>query len=222
MDKKTYLLFKNFMTACMEEDGVHGREHIYRVLYNGLEIAKTEENVDYDVLITACLLHDIGRKEENENPNLPHALAGGDKAYDFLIKHGFEKDYAEKVKHCIQNHSKKRGDIELSLEAKILFDADKIDLTGAIGLARTLMYQGAFSEPIYIRHPDGTISDGERDTEPSFLQEYKCKLEKIPSCLYTRKSREIAAKRQKIAAAFYKNLYQEVSVTADRKDLYRN
>ena len=75
MDKKTYLLFKNFMTACMEEDGVHGREHIYRVLYNGLEIAKTEENVDYDVLITACLLHDIGRKE-NENPNLPHALAG--------------------------------------------------------------------------------------------------------------------------------------------------
>lgn len=169
MDKKTYLLLENFMIACMEEDGVHGREHIYRVLYNGLEIAKTEENVDYDVLTAACLLHDIGRKEENENPGLPHALVGGDKAYDFLVKHGFEKDYAEKVKHCIQNHSKKRENIELSLEAKILFDADKIDLTGAIGLARTLMYQGAFSEPIYIRHPDGTISDGEKDTEPSFF-----------------------------------------------------
>lgn len=211
MDKKAYLLLKNFMNDCMEEDGVHGREHIYRVLYNGLEIAKTEENVDYDVLIAACLLHDIGRKEENENPNLPHALAGGDKAYDFLIKHGFEKDYAENVKHCIQNHSKKKENIELSLEAKILFDADKIDLTGAIGLARTLMYQGAFSEPIYIRHPDGTISDGERDTEPSFFQEYKCRLEKIPSWLYTRKAREITAKRQEIAAAFFKTLYQEVS-----------
>ena len=104
----------------------------------------------------------------------------------------------------------------------ILFDADKIDLTGAIGLARTLMYQGSFSEPIYIRCPDGRISDGEKDTEPSFFQEYKCRLEKIPSWLYTRKAREIAAKRQEIAAEFYKSLYQEVSVTADRKDLYRN
>ena len=213
MDKKTYLLLENFMIACMEEDGVHGREHIYRVLYNGLEIAKTEENVDYDVLTAACLRHDIGRKEENENPGLPHALVGGDKAYDFLVKHGFEKDYAEKVKHCIQNHSKKRENIELSLEAKILFDADKIDLTGAIGLARTLMYQGAFSEPIYIRHPDGTISDGEKDAEPSFFQEHKCRLEKIPSRLYTRTARELAATRQGIAAAFYKSLYQEVSET---------
>ena len=210
-DTKTYLLLDNFMTACMEDDGVHGREHIYRVLYNGLEIAKTEENVDYNVLIAACLLHDIGRKEEKENLGLPHALVGGDKAYDFLVKHGFAKDYAERVKHCIQNHSKKRENMELSLEAKILFDADKIDLTGAIGLARTLMYQGSFSEPIYIRCPDGRISDGEKDTEPSFFQEYKCRLEKIPSWLYTRKAREIAAKRQEIAAEFYKSLYQEVS-----------
>ena len=93
----------------------------------------------------------------------------------------------------------------------ILFDADKIDLTGAIGMARTLMYKGTFSEPVYIRKPDGTISDGERDTEPSFFQEYKYRLEKIPSLLYTKKAREIAAKRKKIAEAFYKNLYQEVS-----------
>ena len=57
------------------------------------------------------------------------------------------------------------------------------------------------------------ISDGEKDTEPSFFQEYKCRLEKIPSRLYTRKAREIAAKRQGIAAAFYKSLYQEVSET---------
>lgn len=93
----------------------------------------------------------------------------------------------------------------------ILFDADKIDLTGAIGMARTLMYKGTFSEPVYIRKPDGTISDGERDTEPSFFQEYKYRLEKIPSLLYTKKARELAAKRKEIAEAFYKNLYQEVS-----------
>lgn len=45
---------------------VHGghREEAEPILYTALIIADTEENVDYDVLITACLLHDIGRKEQ--------------------------------------------------------------------------------------------------------------------------------------------------------------
>lgn len=217
MDKKTYSLLENFMFACMEEDGVHGREHIYRVLYNGLEIAKTEKDVDYDVLIAACLLHDIGRKEEAENPGLHHAAVGGDKAYDFLLEQGFKREYAEKVRHCIQNHSERIENSEQSLEAKILFDADKIDLTGAIGLARTLMYKGSFLEPIYERKPDGTVSDGKSDAGPTFFKEYKCRLEKIYSWLYTEKAREIAAKRQEAAAKFYNSLYQEVSMACENR-----
>lgn len=67
------------MFSCME-DSVHDKEHIYRVLYNALNIAKTEENVDYDVLICACLLHDIGRKEQFENPSLCHAKVGAELA----------------------------------------------------------------------------------------------------------------------------------------------
>lgn len=55
------------MLSCME-DSAHDKEHIYHVLYNALEIAKTEMNIDYDVLIASCLLHDIGRKEQFENP----------------------------------------------------------------------------------------------------------------------------------------------------------
>ena len=45
------------MLSCTE-DSAYDKEHIYRVLYNALEIAKTENNVDYDILIAACLLHD--------------------------------------------------------------------------------------------------------------------------------------------------------------------
>ncbi len=50
MDKKTYSLLENFMLSCME-DSAHDKEHVYRVLYNALEIAKTESNVDYKILI---------------------------------------------------------------------------------------------------------------------------------------------------------------------------
>ena len=82
MDKCTFDLLENYMLACME-DTAHDKEHIYRVLFNALEIAKSEDAVDYDVLICACLLHDIGRKEQFENPQLCHAQVGAEKAYQF-------------------------------------------------------------------------------------------------------------------------------------------
>ena len=79
MNQQNYTLIENYMLSCME-DSAHGKDHIYRVLYQALEIAKTEENVDYDVLITACLLHDVGRKEQFANPKVCHAMAGAEKA----------------------------------------------------------------------------------------------------------------------------------------------
>jgi len=80
MNRETYCLLENYMLSCME-DSAHDREHIYRVLFNALEIAETERGVDYDVLIGACLLHDIGRKEQFENHALCHAMVGSEKAY---------------------------------------------------------------------------------------------------------------------------------------------
>ena len=71
MKKENYELMENYMLSCME-DSAHDKEHIYRVLYHALEIAGEEVDVDYDVLIAACLLHDIGRKEQFADPTLCH------------------------------------------------------------------------------------------------------------------------------------------------------
>lgn len=212
MNKETYSLLENYMLSCME-DPAHDKEHIYRVLYNSLEIAKTEDHVNYDVLIAACLLHDIGRKEQFENPALCHAAVGGEKAYQFLLTHGFETCYAEQVKQCIQTHRVRKNRLPQSLEAKILFDADKLDVTGALGIARTLLYKGIVSEPLYSLLPDGTVSTGESDTTPSFFQEYKYKLEKLYSNFYTKKAAAIAKERQPIAVEFFNHLYQEIGLS---------
>lgn len=203
------------MLSCMT-DTAHDKEHVYRVLYNALEIAGEENNVNYDILIAACLLHDIGRKEQFENPALCHAEVGSEKAYQFLLAHGFETSYAEQVKQCIQTHRFRKSNPPQSLEAKILFDADKLDVAGAIGIARTLVYKGIVSEPLYNMLPDGTVSTGENDVAPSFFQEYKYKLEKIYSSFYTKKAVEIAKERQHSAIEFYNSLYQEVNLS------YRN
>lgn len=215
MKKETYLLIENYMRSCME-DSAHDKEHIYRVLYNALDIARTQENVDYDILICACLLHDIGRKEQFENPGLCHAMVGAEKSYHFLLKHGFDEEFAKQVSDCIRTHRYRENNPPQSIEAKILFDADKIEVTGAIGIARTLIYKGKVSEPLYSLLPDGRVSNGENDSEPSFFQEYKYKLENIYTRFFTKRGAEIAKGRQKAAVSFYNSLLEEVSISYEK------
>lgn len=215
MTNQVYRLLEDYMLSCMG-DSAHDREHIYRVLYSALEIARGERDVDYDVLICACLLHDVGRREQFENPALCHARVGSEKAYSFLIKQEFEESFAARVRHCILAHRYRNNNVPESIEAKILFDADKLDVTGAIGIARTLFYKGQVSEPLYSVDGEGRVQDGAHDTSPSFLQEYKFKLENIYSHFYTEKGREMALSRRQAAMDYYESLLEEVRPIYDK------
>lgn len=221
MKQETYQLIESYMNDCMK-DSAHDKEHVYRVLYNALNIADTEENVDYDILITACLLHDIGREEQFGDPRLNHAEIGAEKAYQFLIKHDFSEEMADKVRMCIRSHRFRGNDKPQSIEAKILFDADKMDASGAVGIARTLIYKGQVGEPLYSLQPDGMVSDGINDEEPSFFQEYKYKLENLYDYFYTRKGAQMAKERRQAAVTFYNDILREVKEAyTDGKDKLR-
>ena len=209
MDRTTYAQWEAFMLASME-DSAHDKEHVYRVLSNALVIAEGEKAVDHELLICACLLHDIGRPDQIRNPALCHAQVGADKAYAWLLEKGFAPDFAQKVRDCILTHRFRKNRPPQSLEAKILFDADKLDVVGAIGVARTLVYKGTVSSPLYTRKETGEISDGREDVEPSFFQEYCYKLEKLYDRFYTDRGRELALARRSAAVSFYENLYREV------------
>ena len=141
MKRSDYETLERYMLDCMT-DSAHDSEHIYRVLFVALDIARFEEGVDADVLIAACLLHDIGRREQFENTSLEHALVGAEKARKFLLAQGFDQNFADRVASCIAKHSYRRNDPPCAIEEKILFDADKIDVSGALGIARTLIYAG--------------------------------------------------------------------------------
>lgn len=214
MNRQTYKNIEQYMQACMD-DSAHDREHVYRVLYAALDIANQEEGVDMDVLIAACLLHDIGRKEQSENSKVCHAKVGAKKAYQYLTSNGFSESFASQVKACIKSHRFRSKNPPETMEAKILFDADKVDATGAIGIARTLMYQGQMDEPLYSLTADGQVSDGSADEQESFFQEYKFKLEGIYEKFYTRRGMELAARRRAAAAAFYQALFSEAGNTVE-------
>ena len=59
MTRETFALLEKYMLSCAG-DAAHDSEHVRRVLYLALEIAETEEGVDRDLLIAACLLHTLG------------------------------------------------------------------------------------------------------------------------------------------------------------------
>lgn len=210
MDRAAFSMIDQYMLSCME-DSAHDKEHVYRVLNNALVIAREEQNVNYDILICACLLHDIGRPDQLRDPDLCHAAVGSEKAYIFLQNNEFDESFAGQVRDCIRTHRFRKNDQPESLEAKILFDADKLDVVGAIGIARTLVYKGTVTEPLYTRKPDGSISNGAEDELPSFFQEYHRKLEKLYDRFYTAKGAELARERQSAAVSFYESLYREVS-----------
>lgn len=214
MNKQTYQIIESYMLSSTE-DSAHDKEHIYRVLNNALVIAEGEENVDYDILITACLLHDVGRIDQMKDPKLCHAAVGSEKAKKFLLSQGYPENFAETVANCIRTHRFRKNAPPQTLEAKILFDADKLDVVGAMGIARTLAYQGALGAPLYTKLPDGSISDGTGDVPYSFFREYKFKLENLYDRFYTQKGRELALQRRSAAESFYNSLYNEVVQSCD-------
>lgn len=214
MNRDTFRRIEAYMLACMR-DSAHDKDHVYRVLYNAMTIAKTETVADMDVLIAACLLHDIARQDQLNDLAICHAQLGSERAYDFLLGLGWPEEQALHVRACIRSHRFRRSDPPLSMEAKILYDADKLDVTGAIGLARTLAYNGAAGEPIYTNAPDGTILDGSGEEPDSFCREYRFKLEGVYDRFLTRTGAELARKRRQAAQDFYRSLMDEVTETVD-------
>lgn len=196
------------MLRCMG-DSAHDKEHVYRVLSIGLDIACGLPEADKDVVIAACLLHDVGRKEQFDDPRLCHALVGAEKARGFLLGNGFSPDFADAVAGCIAAHRFRSGRDPESIEEKILYDADKVDVTGAMGVARTLMYQGHEGIHLYHIGAGGLPSDGAEDKAPSFFREYRRKLKGLYEGFYTQRGLSLALERRQAAQAFYQSLLLE-------------
>ena len=194
MPRTNYPAIETYMLRCMN-DIAHDAEHVYRVLNHALDIAKHEPEADVELLSIACLLHDIARDEQFANPSVCHAARGGEKAHTWLLEQGYSERFAAAARDCIATHRFRSSSPPQSLEAKILFDADKLEACGAVGIARTLLY---FS------HTGAAEPLGE------FLGEYEFKLSRLYDKFFTRRGEELAAKRQAAAQNFYEALRSEV------------
>jgi uncharacterized protein len=209
MNRQTFAALEAFMLASMT-DPAHDGLHIYRVLNMALEIASHEAGVDMEILLAACLLHDIGRERQFANPALCHAREGAQMAYVWLIEQGWPEDKAAHIRDCIATHRFRGDNPPASPEAKILFDADKLDATGAMAIARAITYKALVGGTLYnLDEEDKVITEG-RENNNSFFEEYNYKLRKVYDRFYTARGKELAAERRVTGDAFYEGMLREV------------
>ena len=188
----------------------HDFDHVKRVLRLAERIGKAEKG-DLEILRAAALLHDIGRVEE-EKTGKCHAENGASMARKILIDCGFQAGKMEAVLHCIESH-RFRGNLRpRSLEAKILFDADKLDAIGAIGIARAYSFGGERGQRLYTEGAEASKFELKReiDLEHTPVVEFTVKLSKIKDSLQTKTARKIALDRHRFMVKFYERLWKEV------------
>lgn len=203
MKKEIFVAINNYMLK-MTDGFIHDKTHIYRVTNQALNIAKSYENANIDIIIASCLLHDIGRYEQYKDNLLCHSEKGAELAYDFLLRLGWQISECEHVKNCIETHSFKKKLHPKSIEAKILFDADKLDMIGALGISRVLLFKGYMKLPLYI----SDIVDKKDYSNGSFLREYEERLLKVYDCFYTEQAKKIAKERMRLTNLFYHELLE--------------
>lgn len=196
-----------------DSDPVHGFDHILRV-YRMAERLAAEEGADLEIVRAAALLHDAqgSQTEGGELGRHDHHHASSEFARQVLEEEGWSRDRINAVQHCIQAH-RFRDNTEQpgSLEAKILFDADKLDVIGAVGVARTIAFDVVVNQPIYVEPSTRFKETGEKEPGElhSSYHEYLFKLSKIKDRLYTRTARVLAEDRHRFMDEFFARLGAE-------------
>ena len=196
---------KYFRDACPSHDW----SHVERVYNLCLHIGK-KEGADLYILQITALLHDIGRKEEMKNPNgLDHAEISANLASHLLDRYNLDGEIKEAVLHCINSHRFRKNKKLNTLEAKVLFDADKLDSIGAIGVARAYAWTGRQNIKLY---SDKTFLGTGYEPGHSPVTEFRFKLSKVKDRLFTNTARKIAESRHKTMEEFFEQIKQGVEM----------
>ncbi len=193
-------------------EAAHDFDHVLRVYHMAERLARAE-GADVEIVRAAALLHDArGAESGSGSGREAHHLASAEFAAEVLKAEGWEPARVRAVQHCIRAH-RFRDDSEepRTVEARVLFDADKLDAIGAIGAARAIAYASRRGQPWYAPPSPRFLQTGEREPgEPhSAYHEYLFKLRRLGERLYTETARGVARERLRYLEGFFARLIAE-------------
>jgi uncharacterized protein len=192
-------------------DQVHDFDHVIRV-YKIAEVLAKQEGAELEIVRAAALLHDASSASGNDIARKAHHEAAADFAGEVLLKEGWAAERIQAVQECILSHRFRAGKSPQSLEARVLFDADKLDAIGAIGVARALAYAVLDGQPLYAKPSQTFIETLKTEPDEAYTayHEHLFKLSKIKDRMQTKSGLAMAEARHKFMQSYFDQLIAEV------------
>ena len=186
----------------------HDWSHIERVVNTTKTIAKAE-GADLFICEAAALLHDVIDDKIVQDP--ADALK---ELKQFLTSIEVTPEEIEAIELIItrmsfKNHQENQ---ELSLEGRVVQDADRLDAIGAIGIARVMCYSGSTGRPIH--HPnkkprEHMTAEEYRNGESTAIMHFYEKLLKLKDLMNTDYGKKIAKGRHEFLEMYLEQFYAE-------------
>ncbi len=182
----------------------HDAHHLRRVHALAVALAR-EEGADAFVVSMAAWLHDVADAKLNADPQVAEEELRG-----FLAGLDLPPGVAERIAQAAGSTSfsaetarEARGEpaAELSLEAKVVRDADRLDALGAIGVARCFAFGGSRGRPLY--------DPGSSRASQASLAHFEDKLLRLRERFTTETGRRYAEVRHRRIERFYRDFLDE-------------
>ena len=103
-----------------KQDQTHGLEHMHRTVKLGIYLAR-KEKANLQVVRLGAMLHQYHNSKAVEN---------------FLKKIKVDRKLAKQIAHCVAPGDIKKRHKPRTIEAKVVFDADTLQVVGPFGIIR--------------------------------------------------------------------------------------
>ncbi len=206
---KTLTILQNQVKTMMaNNDPAHDFEHVLRVYANAEKIC-IKEKVEKKLVLTSALLHDIVSFHKTNKRSKTSSTKSAIKAKKILFKLNYSSYEIKIITDAIENHSFSKNKKPITIEGKILQDADRLDALGAIGIARTFAVSGAENRSFYNPN-DPFCSSRKADDQVWAVDHFFKKLLLLEAKMNTKSAKIEAKRRTKIIKKFLNDFKQEI------------
>lgn len=206
----TGYIVRRAVTLLAKSESSHDLDHTLRVLNNAEKLLDFHPEADSDVVRLSALLHDIARPEEDAQcGKCCHAELSAVYAETILRDAGVPENITLQTVNAVKRHRFRRGEAPDTLEAKILYDADKLDSLGAVGLGRAFLFAGHCNARLHNTEAEA-LAAPPYSKEDTAYREYLVKLRSLPEKMFTVEGKKIAVKRVQFMKEFFSVMETEI------------
>jgi len=210
LDSQWPARFQDLLAEHAISDAAHDLEHIRRVVTNARRLTAAE-NAEWSVVMPAAWLHDCVIVPKSSPDRQQASILAARQAVAWLEELQWPHGRLDEIAHAIEAHSFSAAIAPLTLEAKVVQDADRLDALGAVGLARTLMLGGELKREFYAA-VDPFCESRPADDSVYTLDHLYSKLLTLEGTMQTVSGKIEARQRTEFLRSFLNQLREEIGI----------